>query len=39
MFRARSDRPWGPLNFLSKEYLVFLGGKAVGAWRWPPTPF
>ena len=24
---ARSDRPWGPLSLLLKEYWVFLGGK------------
>ena len=38
VFRTRPDRPWGPPNLLYNGYLVFLGGKAAGAWRSPPTP-
>jgi len=36
--RTRSDRTWGPLSLLYNGYRVFPGGKAAGAWRWPPTP-
>jgi hypothetical protein len=28
----------GPVSLLYNEYRVFIGGKAAGAWRWPPTP-
>ena len=38
IFRTRPDRPWGPPSLLYNEYRVFPGGKAAGAWRWPPTP-
>jgi len=38
IFRTRSDRRWGPPSLLYNEYRVFPGGKAAGAWRWPPTP-
>jgi len=38
IFRTRPDRPWGPPNLLYNGYRVFPGGKAAGAWRWPPTP-
>jgi hypothetical protein len=38
IFRARPDRPWDPPSLLYNEYWVFPGGKAAGAWRWPPTP-
>jgi hypothetical protein len=38
IFRARPDRPWGPPSLLSNGYQVFPGGKAAGAWCWPPTP-
>ena len=38
IFRTRSDRPWGPPSLLYGGYRVFPGGKAAGAWRWPPTP-
>ena len=38
IFRTRPDRPWSPLSLLYNGYRVFLGGKAAGAWRWPPTP-
>ena len=37
IFRTRPDRPWFPPNLLYNEYRVFPGGKAAGAWRWPPT--
>jgi len=37
IFRTRPDRPWGPPSLLYNGYRVFLGGKAAGAWRWPPT--
>jgi len=29
--------PPPPLHLLYNGYRVFLGGKASGAWRWPPT--
>jgi hypothetical protein len=35
---TRPDRPWGPPSLLYNGYRVFPGGKAVGAWCWPPTP-
>jgi len=35
--RFRPDRPWGPPILLYSGYRVFPGGKADGAWRWPPT--
>jgi hypothetical protein len=38
IFLTRPDRPWGPLSLLYNGYRVFLGDKAAGAWRWPPTP-
>jgi len=39
IFRTRLDRPCGPLSLLYNGYRgIFLGGKAAGAWRWPPTP-
>jgi len=38
IFRTRPDLPWGPPNLLYNGYQVFPGGKAAGAWRWPPTP-
>jgi hypothetical protein len=28
----------GPPSHLYNVYQVFPGGKAAGAWRWPPTP-
>jgi len=37
-FRSRPDRSWGPPSLLYNGYRVFPGGKAAGAWRWPPTP-
>ena len=38
IFRNRPHRPWGPPSLLYNGYRVFPGGKAAGAWRWPPTP-
>jgi len=38
IFRTCPDRPWGPPSLLYNRYRVFPGGKAAGAWRWPPTP-
>jgi len=39
IFRTCPNRPWGPLSLLYNGYRVFSGGKAGGAWPWPPTPF
>ena len=39
IFRTRPDGPWGPPNLLYVGYRFFPGGKAVAAWRWPPTPY
>ena len=36
IFRTRPYRPWGPPSLLYNWYRVFRGGKAVGAWCWPP---
>jgi hypothetical protein len=33
----RPDRPWGLPSLLYNGYRVISGGKAAGAWRWPPT--
>jgi hypothetical protein len=33
------DRPWGPPSLLYSGQWVFPGGKAAGAWCWPPIPF
>jgi len=38
IFHTRPDRSWGPPSVLYNGYRVFPGDKAVGAWRWPPTP-
>jgi hypothetical protein len=38
IFRTRPNRPWGPRSLLYNGYRVFPGGKAAGAWCWPPTP-
>ena len=38
IFRTRPDRPWGLPSLLYNGYRVIPGGKAAGAWRWPPTP-
>ena len=37
IFRTRSDRPRGRPWLLYNVYGVNPGGKAAGAWRWPPT--
>jgi hypothetical protein len=36
-FRNRQERPCGPPSLLYNGYWILPGGKAVGAWRWPPT--
>ena len=36
IFRTRPDRPWSPPNLPYNGYRVLLGGKAAGAWGWPP---
>ena len=38
IFCTCPDGLWGPLSLLYNGYQVFPGGKAAGAWRWPPTP-
>ena len=38
IFCTCPERPWGPPSLLYDGYWVFLGGKAAGAWRWPPIP-
>ena len=38
IFRTRPDRPWDLPSLLYNGYRVFPGGKAAGAWCWPPTP-
>jgi len=38
IFHTRPDRSWEPPSLLYNGYRVFPGGKAAGAWRWPPTP-
>ena len=38
IFRTRPDRSWGPPSLLYNGYRVLPGGKAAGAWCWPPTP-
>jgi hypothetical protein len=38
IFRTRPDRRRGPASLLHNGYRVITGGKAAGAWRWPPTP-
>ena len=38
IFRTRQDRTWGPPSLLYSGHRVFPGGKAAGAWRWPPSP-
>ena len=37
IFRTRPERTWGPSSLLYNGYRVFLGGKAVGTRRRPPT--
>ena len=38
IFSAPVQTSWGPPSLLYNGYWVFPGGKAAGAWRWPPTP-
>jgi hypothetical protein len=38
IFRSHPDRRWGLTSPLHNGYRAFPGGKAAGAWRWPPTP-
>jgi len=40
VYRTRSDRTeTHPVTYrIHNGYQVFTGGKAAGAWRWPPTP-
>jgi hypothetical protein len=38
IFRTRQEWPWGPHNLTYEYNALFPGGKADGAWRWPPTP-
>jgi hypothetical protein len=38
IFLTRPDQPWGPPSLLYSGYRAFPGGKAAGAWCWPPTP-
>jgi hypothetical protein len=40
IFRTRADRPHGGPHPASYTMGTgsFLGGKAAGAWRWPPNP-
>jgi hypothetical protein len=38
IFRNRPHRSWGQPSLLYNEYRVLPLGKAVGAWRWLPTP-
>ena len=37
IIRKLPDQTWGPISLLYNGYRVFPGGKANGAWRWPPT--
>ena len=39
IFRVYLDQPWGPPSLLYNVYRVFPGGKAAGAWCWPPIHF
>ena len=38
IFCTHPDRSWGQTSLLYNGYRVFIGSKAAGAWRWPPTP-
>ena len=38
IFHTHPDWPWGLPSLLYNGYRVFPGGKAAGAWCWPPTP-
>jgi hypothetical protein len=37
IFSTRPDRPWGLPSLLYNGCRVIPGGKAAGAWSWPPT--
>jgi len=36
-FSINSARHWDPPSLLYSGYWITLGGKAAGAWSWPPT--
>jgi len=40
IFCTRPDGPWGSPSPPPIQWVpdLFLGSKAAGAWRWPPTP-
>jgi len=38
IFRTRPDRPWAHPASCATGTGFLSGGKAAGAWRWPPTP-
>ena len=38
IFHNLPERTWDPPSLLYNGYRVFPGSKAVGTWRWPPTP-
>jgi hypothetical protein len=38
IFHIRPAPPSGPPSLLYNGYRAFTGGKAAGAWRWPPIP-
>ena len=38
IFHTHPDQPWGLPSLLYNGYRDFPGGKAAGAWCWPPTP-
>jgi len=37
IFCTRPYWPWDPPSLLYNGYRFFPGGRAAGAWRWPPT--
>jgi hypothetical protein len=39
IFHVCLHRSCGPPSLLYNVHRVFPGGKAAGAWRWPPTHF
>jgi hypothetical protein len=39
IFCTTLDRSWGPPSLLYNGCRVSFPGKAVEAWRWPPTPY
>ena len=38
IFHTRPHQPWCLPSILYSVYWVYPGGKAAGAWCWPPTP-